>query len=404
MSEAHEFDYLAAIGRLAHDFRPIKRLWPVGFRLLCWILFDAAVAVLVAILGGTSLAGVARVADFFSGAIFGVVGVGAAWLALRSAVPGREASLGELMLLLLAFGAAMVTALFESANFRFSAGFDGDLSSTWRWLGLATAPWLGLLCAAWRGVPVRPGRTGALLGLAAACIALVVDGLLFGDAASASATGVALFGVVIIVWSTAVGAIWLNPARRWKRYFRAWESPTLARFRVDTQWLLPVALAASVLIMTFSLRANFRPVPDFDLAIASYDRSLRDFHPNVPSASIDTVLTAYIENGMPAYMWDFGPEGFKLVGGRIERLPDGTPLAYTWFRGSHHGVMCLFRKVAVFIPPGATHQERDHMLFYRYKGFSVCMINVGSYGNFVSVIVAPMPMKDFIALVTTATK
>jgi hypothetical protein len=32
------------------------------------------------------------------------------------------------------------------------------------------------------------------------------------------------------------------------------------------------------------------------------------------------------------------------------------------------------------------------------------MINIGGYGNFVSVIVAPMPMKDFVALVTPPTE
>jgi hypothetical protein len=405
MPEAHEFDYQAAIDRLLHDFQPVKRLWPVGLRLLCWILFDATVAVLAARLSGAPLADTVRGADFYSSAIFGLAGVGAAWLALRSVVPGREPSFRELRTLLVGFSAATLIVPFAaSASFRLFAGLDADLSSTWRWLGLAIVPWLGLLWAAWRGVPVRPGRTGALIGVAAACIALASDGLLFGDAASASATGVALFGAITIVWSTAAGAMWLNPARWWQQHFRARGPRPSAAVRFDTQWLMPLGLAASVLIMVFSLRANFAPEPNFDLAIASYDRSLRNFHPNVPSTTIDSVLIAYIESGMPAYMWDFGSQGFKLAGGRIERLSDGTPVAYTWFRGSRNGVICLLRKVAAFIPPAATNQERDRMLFYRYKGFSVCMINVGGYGNFVSVIVAPMPMKDFIALVSTATK
>jgi hypothetical protein len=60
--------------------------------------------------------------------------------------------------------------------------------------------------------------------------------------------------------------------------------------------------------------------------------------PNVPSASLETVLSAYIDDGKPAYIWDFGPQGFKLVGGRFERLPDGTLVSYIWFRGEKSGI------------------------------------------------------------------
>ena len=86
-------------------------------------------------------------------------------------------------------------------------------------------------------------------------------------------------------------------------------------------------------------------MPDFDLAIANYQQSLTDFHSNVPSISVETVLTAYIENGMPSYMWDFGPQGLQTrQGGRFEHLPDGSPVTYTWFRGTKAGVMCMFRQ------------------------------------------------------------
>jgi hypothetical protein len=156
------------------------------------------------------------------------------------------------------------------------------------------------------------------------------------------------------------------------------------------------------LALVFALkgaREIFAQIPDFDLAINNYERSLAGFRPNVPSGSIETVLTAYVENGMPSYMWDFGREGFKLVGGRLERLSDGTPVTYTWFRGAKSGVMCMFRQTDGFNPPPVVHEEHHHLLFYEYRGFSVCLINVGGYGNFISVIVAAMPMEQFVPLV-----
>jgi hypothetical protein len=160
-------------------------------------------------------------------------------------------------------------------------------------------------------------------------------------------------------------------------------------------------------MLIFALRVthnNFAATPDFDLAINRYEQSLTSFQPNVPSGSVGAVLTAYIEHGMPSYMWDFGPKGFKLVGGRLERLADGTPASFTWFRKDRTGVMCLFRATAGFNPPPGRHDTRDGMLFYRYRGFSVCLINLGNYGNFISVIVAPLPLDQFEHMVLAAAR
>ena len=65
--------------------------------------------------------------------------------------------------------------------------------------------------------------------------------------------------------------------------------------------------------------------------------------------------------------------------------------------------MCLFRQTDAFNPPSLAHQEHHHLLFYRYRGFSFCLINVGGYGNFISVIAAPMPLKQLEHLVFAAT-
>jgi len=159
----------------------------------------------------------------------------------------------------------------------------------------------------------------------------------------------------------------------------------------------------ALFIVLHDVRIAPAPIPDFDLTIEAYEQSLaRGFRSNVPSASLDTMLTAYVEHGMPAYMWDFGPDGFKLAGGRWQPLPDGTPATYTWFRSAKGGLLCMMRQTDAFNPPSMAHEEHHDLLFYQYRGFSLCLINIGGYGSFISVIAAPMPMSQFVALVLRA--
>jgi hypothetical protein len=62
-------------------------------------------------------------------------------------------------------------------------------------------------------------------------------------------------------------------------------------------------------------------------------------------------------------------------------------------------VICMMKQTDAFKPPpGALEVERG-LLFYRYRGFSICLINIGGYGDFLSVIAAPMPMRQFVALI-----
>ena len=122
----------------------------------------------------------------------------------------------------------------------------------------------------------------------------------------------------------------------------------------------------------------------------------------MPSASLETVLTAYVERGMSGYMWDFGREGFKFVGGRWQPLPDGTPTTYTFFGGRAGGVICMMRQIDAFNPPPGMRQKHHDLLFYRYRGFSICLINIGGYGTFISVIAAPIPIGEFVPMVLRA--
>ena len=46
MPELKEIDYGVLIDRLIGDFLPVKRLWPVGVRLLLWILLETAILIM----------------------------------------------------------------------------------------------------------------------------------------------------------------------------------------------------------------------------------------------------------------------------------------------------------------------------------------------------------------------
>ena len=207
--------------------------------------------------------------------------------------------------------------------------------------------------------------------------------------------------VVLAASSALAGRLWLDCIGGWQR-------PTIAD-AAQQAWfaslLFPTALAASIMAFILVVRSTSNHaavIPDFDLTIDSYQGSVTGFRPNVPSASIDSVLAAYVEHGMPAYMWDFGPQGFKLVGGRWQPLSDGTPVTFTWFHGSTGGVICMMRQTDAFNPPPGAREVHQGMLYYRYRGFSVCLINIGGYGTFISVIASPIPMRRFVALVLKA--
>ena len=48
------------------------------------------------------------------------------------------------------------------------------------------------------------------------------------------------------------------------------------------------------------------------------------------------------------------------------------------------------------------HYERHHLLFYRYRGYIVCLINVGGYGDSPSAIVSRIPMKPSMQIALSA--
>ena len=53
--------------------------------------------------------------------------------------------------------------------------------------------------------------------------------------------------------------------------------------------------------------------------------------------------------------------GYRLVGGRIDRLADGTPVTYTRYRGGAAAILCVFMKLSdVAVPPAVVQMIGEH--------------------------------------------
>ncbi|MGH8014472.1 MAG: NrsF family protein [Candidatus Binataceae bacterium] len=180
-SQTQEIRYDALLGRAIEELRPVKRIWPVNVRLALWLLLELAV-----------LAGIALTfprADLYARlhnlhyllvlGSFVVLGVVAASLALRTAIPGREASRLELTLVGgMALGAILVVSR-GSFAINFSLGeFIRDGVPCMVCTGLwAALPWLMLFWAVRRAAPLSLNVAGGLIGAAAFAFAFAASRL-----------------------------------------------------------------------------------------------------------------------------------------------------------------------------------------------------------------------------------
>src|ERR1700683_2156064 len=142
MIEGREINYAELIDRLLGDFRPVKRLWPVGLRLAVWVLLGAAiVGIGAAVAGGADLwEQFQQPARLFASAPILLATIAAAYLALRSAIPDRAATVAELSALALTMAGVLVAAHFAPAAAAESlrAARGPGLSAILRMGGLAT--------------------------------------------------------------------------------------------------------------------------------------------------------------------------------------------------------------------------------------------------------------------------
>lgn len=128
-----------------------------------------------------------------------------------------------------------------------------------------------------------------------------------------------------------------------------------------------------------------------DDAVYSYETFETAFRPNVPSYSLSAIAMAYGSAEMPDLMWNFQFAGYGVVGGRIDRLPDGNPVTYTLYHGRNNDILCTRYKASDFaVPPGALGKIHGHLL-YEYKGYSLC-VTVSEQGRFICVLTTSEPM------------
>jgi len=165
----------ALIRRLQADAVPVGRLWPPVVRLGLWLVLVAAVGGSLGLSGlRPDLAKQLRDPAFLLDIVLlALAGVAAALLALRDAVPGREASrcaaLAPLGLALAAAGLwGRLPLQGEVAVRHFIAT---GLPCAARTLVLAALPWCTLLIAVRRGAPLDPANAGVLIGGAALVMA-----------------------------------------------------------------------------------------------------------------------------------------------------------------------------------------------------------------------------------------
>jgi hypothetical protein len=134
-------------------------------------------------------------------------------------------------------------------------------------------------------------------------------------------------------------------------------------------------------------------VPLFDQAVRHLEGFEKKFEPNVPSGSPADISDAYLGHKMPGYLWNFGPSGFQLAGGRLESLPNGDLSAYTFYRGDKGGILCTYEHFQGALPTGPIHETQEHS-YYVYKGYSIC---VSKYprGDFICILIAHRPIDEF---------
>ncbi len=160
----------------------------------------------------------------------------------------------------------------------------------------------------------------------------------------------------------------------------------------------PVAIAAVAVFAFVMLHGGSPPpahaIPPFDVAIQHYEHFVQRFEPNVKSALPADLSDAYMDHQLPGFLWNFEHRGYHLIGGRIDRLRDGTSVAYTFYRGDTGTILCTYMKSHGLQPPDGEAQEMDGHHCYQYKGYSVCL----SYppGGFICILVSHRPMKEFV--------
>lgn len=211
---------------------------------------------------------------------------------------------------------------------------------------------------------------------------------------------------------------------------RASGSASRGRARTLRRYVAGSAIAALIAIAVLAgggkwrhVQNQPRPVPEFDFAISKFAEMANDFQPNVPIDAFNSsdgiyyawVVTnsnrqpderldlarSYSALDMPSDLYNFIDSGYRVFGGRFDRLPDGNPVSYTLYRGPNGALMDIcIKSPRLKTPIGAVYWVGLHS-FYRYKHYSLC-VTLDTTGRFVSILVTSQPIINLVRDVTLA--
>jgi hypothetical protein len=165
-------------------------------------------------------------------------------------------------------------------------------------------------------------------------------------------------------------------------------------------------MAAAALFAFIMIHGNVQQAhafSPFDVAIDNYKQFADHFEPNIKSTAPADISDAYMEQKLPGFVWNFQRVGYKLVGGWVDHLSDGTPVSYTFYRGRSGTILCTYMKShGVQPPPGESEQpdEPNYAVehhYYNYKGYNVCLSYPRS--GCICILVTRRPMQEFVEAV-----
>jgi hypothetical protein len=167
----HQTVHEETVARIVASLQPVRRLWPLTWRLAVWALLE--IAVLLFALHNTRRTDLEQQMQnpWYLLGIGGFVLAGSlgAALALRSAIPGREPrAVQSVLLIVLALGSALLILREPfKGNLLVNTFIKTGMPCAQGIVVLAAIPWVGLIWAVRRGAPLSAGFGGALIGAAA---------------------------------------------------------------------------------------------------------------------------------------------------------------------------------------------------------------------------------------------
>ena len=170
-SGAHGLRYDVLVDRVIENFAPARRIWPVKARLALWLAVECGILLLIAfgVPRPDLIAALQTPWYLLQSGLFIFAGAVAAALALRTAIPGREATREELIVVALAAMTAALAAALVPAHTEItvSAFFHSGVRCLVCTAVFAALPWFALFWAVKRGAPFLTRMEGVLIGTAA---------------------------------------------------------------------------------------------------------------------------------------------------------------------------------------------------------------------------------------------